>query len=41
MGGRFWYWGGFADLETKLNAATIDGTPIKVMTAAVGPFSSV
>jgi hypothetical protein len=41
MGRRFWYWGGFSDLEGKLNGASIDGRPIRVMTAAVGPFSSV
>ena len=36
MGGKFWYWGGFTDLERSLNRRGC-----KVVTAAVGPFSSV
>ena len=36
MAGKFWYWGGFSDLQTKLNCETIDGVPVRVLTAAVG-----
>jgi triacylglycerol lipase len=41
MAASFWYWGGFTDLERKLNSAKIDGQDVCVFTAAVGPFSSV
>ena len=37
MGGKFFYWGGFTDLEGSLNRRG----RCKVFTAAVGPFSSV
>ena len=41
MAGKFWYWGGFSDLQAQLNSGAVDGREVRVMTAAVGPFSSV